>query len=99
MNACISCGAPIAWAMTDSGARMPLDVPSTDTGNVAAHRDESGVLRARVLPADVAPARHERLTTSHFASCPNAAEHRRRRAAPREQQIDILEAIAAVMDG
>ena len=34
MRTCLSCGAPIIWAHTRNGARMPIDAESTPDGNV-----------------------------------------------------------------
>lgn len=81
-NECRSCGAPIRWAITEKGRRMPLDPDPHPDGNVmvehAAGADHSGVVvfAGRLL--------HEErdlgtpLYRSHFASCPDARKHRRR---------------------
>lgn len=77
MSACRSCGAPLRWAVTAKGRRLPLDPEPAATGNVVV--DATGA--ARVLspleprPADVP------LYLSHFATCPDANIHRRRGAA------------------
>jgi hypothetical protein len=65
-STCKSCGAPIEWAYTVKGSRMPLDPGMFDDGNVAV--DEHGTARM----TDERPARR-----SHFVSCPDAARHRR----------------------
>lgn len=75
---CHSCGADIRWATMNSGKANPLDADPTPDGNVAAHLDDHGVLRARVLKADEEPDAHERRGVSHFTTCPSAALHRRR---------------------
>ena len=75
---CSSCGAPIVWAVTDAGKRIPVDVATSARGNLALVSEwtQGGtVLRASVVkPGDV-PLCH----LSHFATCVNAALHRRPR--------------------
>ena len=89
---CRSCGARIVWARTHSGRRIPLDaVPDSKRGNVvldggralvfasaeAAAREISERQAVRAMPA-----RSERPVsqhTAHFATCPDAARHRRAR--------------------
>ena len=81
MNACRSCKAPIVWAISTTGAPMPVDPDPHPRGNL--HLDErptslGAMPLAIVLPG---PARAEhagQLYLSHFASCPYAAENRRR---------------------
>ena len=68
---CRSCGAEIIWAIHDvSGKRMPMDaVPMTVRGAFRLlERPTNGVVDA--LPSGP-------LYQSHFATCPNAAQHRR----------------------
>lgn len=70
---CRSCGAGIRWALTESGKRMPLDLKPVDGGNVQlVHHD--GTTTARVVAAKPGV----RLYRSHFSSCPNANQHRRK---------------------
>jgi hypothetical protein len=73
MAACRSCEAPITWVVTASGKRMPLDEAPAATGNMVI---VDGV--ARFVSAE--DLRLIRPTyTSHFATCPDAATHRRPR--------------------
>jgi hypothetical protein len=73
VSACRSCGAEVFWAVTASGKRMPVDADVTADGNVSIGPD--GL--AYVVPAGhVASPAYPRYT-SHFATCPNAAHHRR----------------------
>ena len=65
---CKSCGAPIEWALTVKGSRIPLDPGSTPDGNINVGPD--GVAHV------VEPGQGVRI--SHFATCPNARQHRRR---------------------
>lgn len=79
---CKSCAAELAWATSPTGALLPLDAAPTGDGNLAVHRDARGDLQARPLKAGEEPHAHERRGTSHFATCPNAAAHRRRPGPP-----------------
>jgi hypothetical protein len=79
---CRSCGHPVIWAKTDAGRWMPLDAlpvpeiaprlvvfnPKTKGGHVVTDEDLDRVPRWVELGAT--------LHRSHFASCPNAAQHR-----------------------
>jgi hypothetical protein len=74
---CKSCGAPIEFAITPKGQRIPLDVGEFSNGNIVV---TDGIARiigpARVIgPLDEQPFLARR---SHFASCPAAAKHRKR---------------------
>ena len=78
MATCKSCGAPVVWAVTPRGKRTPLDAVTSPDGNVELLPDGS----VRVLgPLDAEAARlaGAELYLSHFATCPAAAAHRRRR--------------------
>ena len=59
---CKSCGAPILWGRTAAGKAMPLDATPQKRAIVG----RSGALHVvdTFMP--------------HWASCPNASEHRRR---------------------
>lgn len=67
---CRSCGAAIIWAVTPAGKRMPLDAQPAkrivlDDYGVKTFGDEAPC--AQVVDT----------YTSHFATCPNAAQHRK----------------------
>jgi hypothetical protein len=65
---CRSCQAPITWAETLAGKRMPFD------GEIVAVRTERERATARaILVIDTA------VTTSHFATCPDASTWRGRK--------------------
>jgi len=73
---CSSCGASIRWARTALDESIPLDVEPVDGGNVEITPDG----RALVVQPDQlglfgTPPRF----VSHFATCPHADEHRRRK--------------------
>lgn len=63
---CSSCGAEIVWAKTDSGKSMPLSIKSHEKRFVL--RDPAG---------GEASTRMVETYLSHFADCPNAAQHRK----------------------
>ena len=85
--ACRSCEAPIIFALTAKGHRMPLDAEvvhwdpdGVDERGLFALVENDGVLRAVSSASADAPKwtdapRHR----SHFATCPNASKHRRSR--------------------
>lgn len=65
---CRACHAPIIFARTAEGRRMPLDKEPLATGFVL-ELDADGVVCTRSV----------QVRTSHFATCPNAAQFRRKR--------------------
>jgi len=70
---CQSCGAPIVWAVTDSGKRMPVDPRVVDGGKLKLYV-AAGVVRVRHVAAPDGA-----LHRPHFATCPDAESWRRRR--------------------
>ena len=80
---CESCRAPIIWATTTDGKRMPVNAkPSPIAGNVAIDRNGSGRIVATVLAkqraARLRATNAVPLYLSHFVDCPQANQHRRR---------------------
>lgn len=73
---CRSCDALIVWAMFASGRLMPLDAERVKGGRIVLVPSSKSTPRAEMLPPDPDAVRY----VSHFASCPNAAEHRKRPA-------------------
>ena len=74
---CRSCGAPVRWVTMPSGRSAPLDPEPHPDGNVVM----VSATRARPLTANrIAQAGKlpEPRYRSHFVTCPNASEHRRR---------------------
>ena len=65
---CYSCRAPVEWALTPMGARIPLDLGEHDDGELRLSDDIAVYTSMR-------PARR-----SHYKSCPVAAARRRRRS-------------------
>ncbi len=85
-KACKSCGAPIFWAESDrTGVSMPVDAEPSGAGNIQLV-DRRGKIVAQMLGGSAKNIRDaawaltgkHTLRTSHFATCPNAAAHRRR---------------------
>lgn len=84
MAKCKSCGAEIIWITMKSGKKMPCDakpityrtlVPGTKGGLTLVTPD------GRVASGVFDPGSDQVGYTSHFATCPNAAQHRKREAA------------------
>lgn len=67
MSECKSCRAPILWAKTKAGKRIPLNAEPDPTGNVVI---EDGV--AVVLRRGDGPGPTVRRYTSHLANCGQA---------------------------
>lgn len=75
VSACRTCRAPIIWAITQRGARMPVDAAPVPGGNVVLEHRKDGTVLARTQgELGGAAVRH----VSHFATCPGATHHRRR---------------------
>lgn len=79
MSTCRSCSAPILWARTVNGKKIPLDVEpyagDDDRGLfVLRERDSiAGPLAIAAWGLDGTEPHYR----SHFATCPNAGSHRR----------------------
>lgn len=69
---CRTCKAPILWGFTRKGMRVPVDPQPVLGGNLQLDSTDSGLVVIYVQ-ADPDVVRH----VSHFATCPDAAEHRR----------------------
>lgn len=65
MAQCKSCGAPIIWAETPNGKKMPLD----------AKPEKRAVLT--VSASDKTVAQIQSTYMPHWSSCPNADAHRK----------------------
>jgi hypothetical protein len=68
---CRSCDAPIEWAITTKGQRIPLDPEPGPGGNLVL---VDGVARHPTLGEGVPYLQY----TSHFATCPDAERFRRK---------------------
>lgn len=70
MATCKSCGAAIVWAKTKAGKHMPMD-PEPEQLLVEIGTGTDG---ERIWPV----VEVRKAWRSHWATCPQAAEHRRR---------------------
>jgi hypothetical protein len=76
MSTCKSCGAAIRWArLLPSMKAHPLNAEPSEGGNIDLAEDTAAVLTKGQLAS--ARAKGSPLYTSHFSSCPQAAQHRR----------------------
>ena len=71
LSKCRTCDAWIVWARTEGNKRIPLDPEPVLNGNIVLEAEGS---IARVVP----PRPDVKRYNSHFVTCPNAAQHRRR---------------------
>lgn len=79
---CKSCSAQIVWAQNPRTLKlMPIDAEPVKSGNIRLTERGQGLPTAEVVKADLAFGRTD-LRLSHFATCPHAASHRRKRGAP-----------------
>lgn len=82
---CGSCRALITWVITTTGKSMPIDREPVASGNVRAtgrkrpNRFGTPAPEVEVVEASslFAETTDELRYVSHFATCPNASEHRR----------------------
>ena len=72
---CKSCKAPIYWAVTVNAKTMPVDAEPSADGTIGLEF-LTGCVKARVF---VHPNGSGKLHLSHFATCPDAGSHRRKR--------------------
>ncbi len=80
MTTCRSCGAPIRWAKTAAGKRMPLDVEPTRDGNVQlgwVGGEQVAIVLTREADRAGCLVDGIPLYLSHFVTCPDSAALRR----------------------
>jgi len=75
---CGSCQAPIVWARTDHDRRIPLDAEPAPAGNFIVSSDRGGGDPLAIYVGKVATPADTLRYVSHFVTCPNAKQHRRR---------------------
>lgn len=73
---CRSCGASIFWCKTAAGKSMPVDAEPAPEGNIAVGADGSATVLG---PLERLAEPGRLLYVSHFATCPQAASHRKAR--------------------
>ena len=82
-STCASCSARIIWCKSArSGKHMPVDVVPGADGTIVLDSTPMQPIATVLSGAELATARaarpdQHRLRTSHFATCPNAASHRK----------------------
>lgn len=91
-STCASCSARIIWCRSaSSGKHMPVDIEPTAEGTIVLDATPMQPIATVLSGAELATARaarpeNPRLRTSHFATCPDAARHRRKPKTPKETQ-------------
>lgn len=73
---CRTCEAPIFWAITDGGKRMPVDLRPVDDGNLVIV-GLADVPRVTVVEQSAPMLDDPPRYVSHFATCPDAEHHRK----------------------
>lgn len=76
MASCRSCGEPIIWAEFESGKKCPFDAEPSQAGEWALNEAYDPPKATRLRRTEGSG---EEGYTSHFATCPDAATHRRSR--------------------
>lgn len=81
---CRSCPARFQWALTEAkGKRTPIDPEPSPEGTIRLRARGNELLPYAIVlrgdELDEARAAGENLYLTHFATCPNAARHRRAR--------------------
>lgn len=73
---CRSCGAAILWTKTAAtGATIPLDAEPSKDGNMVIIEGKAHINRGSMFEPIWKGPRYK----AHFATCPNAKKHRRKR--------------------
>ena len=92
MGQCKTCGSEILWVKTSAGKWLPLDPVAVEGGNICLDGNYNAEILSPPQCEELekgaakrgAPA--PRLYKSHFATCPQAAGHRRPRMAVRNDE-------------
>lgn len=79
MDRCSSCGAPIEWGVTAKPRRIPLDPEGALTDKPMNLRVVGRFTNGTVAVEHVSGTAFEATRISHFATCPDAEKHRKRR--------------------
>lgn len=83
MAICRSCNAQIDWVKTANGKNMPVDLAEFPVipdaaGDILAVDQDGQVFRGKTCSESEEAERYQYARLSHFATCPNAAQHRRK---------------------
>lgn len=71
------CGAEMIWCVTENGAKIPIDVEPVPDGKLIKLRVENGDRIVHHIRKGEAV--YQPRYNAHFATCPNADQHRRKR--------------------
>ncbi len=80
---CTACKAPIFFALSSAGRRLPIDAEPVDTGNVIIDGQERDPRNGELMPKAIVlgkadtPLGDPVRFVSHFSTCPNAGQFRR----------------------
>jgi hypothetical protein len=72
---CKSCGSPMIWTKTGTGKSIQLDPDPVPNGNIVLHADGTAMYITKAMMNALDP--EAKRYVSHFATCPNAAQHRK----------------------
>ncbi len=84
---CKSCGAPIVWIKTQNGKNMPCDADAVEyqenyKGKSTVVTEDGRVIKATIIDRAgggfLSPVIDGKGYIPHWATCPHAAQHRRR---------------------
>jgi hypothetical protein len=72
----------VVWSATDKGSKMPVDAQPAEDGNliIVGSETQNGRRVPKVRFVAKTAATTAPRFTSHFATCPNADQHRKGRA-------------------
>jgi hypothetical protein len=74
---CRSCRAPVTWAETEAGRRIPVDAEPSQRGNLVL-RERTGLPPLAVVVVGAVADGEGPLHLSHFVTCPQASQWRGR---------------------
>lgn len=77
---CGTCSAPVIWAISEKGSRTPINPEPLPTGGNIRLRDTGGPTPLAVVLNTRQQFGLHWLYTTHFVTCPQAAQHRRGRS-------------------
>lgn len=79
MPKCRSCNAEIVWCRTPKGGQMPVDAQPDPDGNLVMDAGQGATPECRPLKNSEKADHPGPFHKSHFATCPNAKDHRKTR--------------------
>lgn len=91
MSVCAQCGQDLAWGITDTGRRMPIDLLAADDGNVYFDDDGKHVHVLKRGESTDKPKFH-----SHFQTCPQGEYQQKQRAKAKPPREALAQAMLGV---